>query len=197
MPVIIKRYRNRKLYNTQSKHYVTLDELADLIKQQEDIQVIENDTGNDITATTLSQIIFATEKNQEGELPVNLLFSLIQSGGKRIEEIRQNIFHSLNFAHHFDHELSRRIEMLIENGEFTQSEGNQLLEKLLALSPKTEIIFNIEDRIVDFLKESQIPTHDDVQDLMKKIDTLTQKVESIDLTDDKITDKTKNDQIIS
>ncbi|NJD58924.1 MAG: hypothetical protein FIA98_05945 [Anaerolineae bacterium] len=185
MPVIIKRYRNRKLYNTQTKRYINLDEIAEIIKQQEDIQVMENDTGNDITASTQSQIIYESEKHQEGELPVNLLSSLIQSGGKRIDEIRRNIFHSLNFSHHFDRELSRRIQVLIESGEINQFVGDQLLQKLLALSPKTEVIFNVEDRIVEFLQESHIPTRDDIQALITKIDTLSQKVEGIDLPGNK------------
>jgi polyhydroxyalkanoate synthesis repressor PhaR len=189
MPVIIKRYRNRKLYNTESKRYITLDEIAELIKAQADIQVIENDTGNDITATTLSQIIFETEKNQAGELPVNLLFSLIQSGGKRIEDIRKNIFHSLNFSHHFDRELSRRIDALVEADELSRKDGERLLTQLLAQSPKTEIIFNVEDRIVEFLKESQIPTRDDIQSLVKQIDTLSLMVEGIDLSGKDVPDK--------
>ncbi len=189
MPVIIKRYRNRKLYNTESKRYITLDEIAELIKAQADIQVIENDTGNDLTATTLSQIIFESEKNQAGELPVNLLFSLIQSGGKRIEDIRKNIFHSLNFSHHFDRELSRRIDALVEAGELSQKDGERLLTQLLAQSPKTEIIFNVEDRIVEFLKDSQIPTRDDIQSLVKQIDTLSLMVEGIDLSGKAESDK--------
>ena len=189
MPVIIKRYRNRKLYNTESKRYITLDEIAELIKAQADIQVIENDTGNDITATTLSQIIFETEKNQAGELPINLLFSLIQSGGKRIEDIRKNIFHSLNFSHHFDRELSRRIDALVEADELSRKDGERLLTQLLAQSPKTEIIFNVEDRIVEFLKESQIPTRDDIQSLVKQIDTLSLMVEGIDLSGKDVPDK--------
>ena len=133
MPVIIKRYRNRKLYNTQLKRYITLDEIEGLIKQQEAVKVIENDSGNDITATTLSQIIFEHEKNQTGLLPINLLTSLVQSGGKRMEEIRRNIFNSLTLAHHFDAEIERRVDLLISRGEMSQEEGAQLLLRLLSV----------------------------------------------------------------
>lgn len=122
MPLIIKRYRNRKLYNTQSKRYITLEEIEQIIKQQEEIKVIDNDSGNDITATTLAQIIFDLEKNNTGVLPVDLLFSLVQSGGKRIDEIQRNIFTSLNFARHFDSEIDRRVKVLIENGEMSKAE---------------------------------------------------------------------------
>jgi polyhydroxyalkanoate synthesis repressor PhaR len=100
MPIIIKRYQNRKLYNTQSKQYITLEEIEDLIKNELEIKVIDNRTGNDITAITLSQIIFEFEKNRSGFLPVKLLVSLIQSGGNRIDEIRRSIIEALSVYHH-------------------------------------------------------------------------------------------------
>jgi len=139
MPVIIKRYRNRKLYNTQSKRYITLEGIEGLIKQQEDIIVVDNDTGNDITATTLSQIIFGLEKNQTGSLPINLLISLIQSGGKKMDEIRRNILNSVNLVHHYDEEIERRVNLLIANGDFSQEAGTQLLKKLFLGQPQKSV----------------------------------------------------------
>jgi len=178
MPVIIKRYRNRKLYNTQSKRYITLEEIEELIKEHEEVQVIDNPTGNDITAITLSQIIFELEKNQAGFLPVNLLISLVQSGGNRIEEIRRNIFNSLNLAHHYDVEIERRVNLLIGSREFSQEAGTKLLGKLLSVSSKNEDFQeNVEGRILEFLRQRQIPTKNDFQTLIQKIETLSKRVE--------------------
>ena len=59
---IIKRYQNRKLYDTQQSCYVTLDDIAKMIRVDEDVMVIDNKTKNDITAATLTQIIFEAEK---------------------------------------------------------------------------------------------------------------------------------------
>jgi polyhydroxyalkanoate synthesis repressor PhaR len=180
MPVIIKRYRNRKLYNTQSKRYITLEEIEQIIKDEEEIKVIDNDSGNDITATTLTQIIFDLEKNKSGVLPVDLLFSLVQSGGKRIDEIRHNIFTSLNFNHHFDLEVERRIKLLIENGELSRADGERLIDKLLSIGFKQEsLIDNVEGKIIEFLKNREIPTRDDYKTLMNRIDSLSQKVEEL------------------
>jgi polyhydroxyalkanoate synthesis repressor PhaR len=182
MPVIIKRYRNRKLYNTQSKCYITLGEIEELVKEQEKVKIIDNITGNDITAITLSQIIFELEKNRAGFLPSNLLLSLVQSGGKRIEEIRQNIFNSLNLIHHFDVEIERRVNLLIRNGELSQEVGTQLLGKLLSVSYKEEDIReNVEGRIIEFLRERQIPTKNDIQTLINKIETLSKRVERLNV----------------
>lgn len=180
MPVIIKRYRNRKLYNTQSKRYVTLEEIEQIIKDQEEIKVIDNESGNDITATTLTQIIFDLEKNKSGVLPVDLLFSLVQSGGKRIDEIRHNIFTSLNFTHHFNLEVERRIKLLIDSGGFSRVEGERLIDKLESIGLKQDsLIENVEGKILEFLKNSDIPTRDDYKTLMNKIDCLSQKVEEL------------------
>lgn len=182
MPVIIKRYRNRKLYNTQSKCYITLGEIEELVKEQEKVKIIDNITGNDITAITLSQIIFELEKNRAGFLPSNLLLSLVQSGGKRIEEIRQNIFNSLNLIHHFDVEIERRVNLLIRNGELSQEVGTQLLGKLLSVSYREEDIReNVEGRIIEFLRERQIPTKNDIQTLINKIETLSNRVERLNV----------------
>jgi polyhydroxyalkanoate synthesis repressor PhaR len=186
MPLIIKRYRNRKLYNTQSKRYITLEEIEQIIKEQEEIKVIDNDSGNDITATTLTQIIFDLEKNKTGVLPVDLLFSLIQSGGKRINEIRRNIFTSVNFAHHFDIELERRVTLLIENDELSKTDGNRLLGKLLSIGFKQgSLIENVEGKVVEFLKDREIPTRDDYRTLMNRIDTLSKKLEELSVNEGK------------
>src|SRR4030042_13287 len=179
MPVIIKRYRNRKLYNTQEKCYITLEEIEDLIKRNEEVKVIDNVTENDITSSTLSQIIFGLEKNQSGVLPINLLISLVQSGGMRLDEIRRNIFNTLNLAHHFDVEIERRVNILIGNGELDQEAGNQVLAKLLSVGYKQdEFRDSVEGKFMELIKERQIPTKNDFQALINRIDTLSKKVES-------------------
>ncbi len=180
MPVIIKRYRNRKLYNTDSKRYVTLEQIEELIKGQEEVRVIDNATGDDITAATLSQIIFELEKNQSGFLPINLLFSLVQSGGNRIEELRRNVFNSLNLAHHYDVEIERRISQLVDDGELSQAMGAQLMDKMLRVGARrVDVADNLESRITEFLRQRQITTRNDLRSLIDKIDDLSKRMEEL------------------
>jgi polyhydroxyalkanoate synthesis repressor PhaR len=180
MPIIIKRYRNRKLYNTDTKRYITLEQIEELIKTLKEVQVIDNDTGDDITAATLSQIIFELEKNQSGFLPLNLLFSLVQSGGNRIDDLRRNVFNSLNLAHHYDVEIERRINQLIDNAELSSDEGALLLKKLLSVSSRREdMLDTIEASIADFMKQRQILTKNDLRALLNKIEDLTKRVEEL------------------
>ena len=80
MTVLIKRYANRKLYNTQTSRYITLKGIAELIEANEEVRVIDNETGEDITSVALSQILVDSER--EGRtVSKTLLSDLIQRGG--------------------------------------------------------------------------------------------------------------------
>jgi polyhydroxyalkanoate synthesis repressor PhaR len=78
-PKIIKRYQNRKLYDTQQSCYVTLDDIAKMIRANEEVTVIDNKTKRDITASTLSQIIFEAEKKAGDYAPLYVLRDIIQN----------------------------------------------------------------------------------------------------------------------
>ncbi len=77
---IIKRYQNRKLYDTHESSYVTLDEISKMIKAGEDLRVIDNKTKNDITASTLTQLLYESEKKAKTQPSVDLLKEIIRHG---------------------------------------------------------------------------------------------------------------------
>ena len=79
-PKIIKKYGNRKLYDTQQSSYVVLKDIEKMIRNKEDIQIIDNETHVDITVPTLTQIIFSSEKKSKILPPVNVLKSIIREG---------------------------------------------------------------------------------------------------------------------
>ncbi len=79
MARIIKRYANRKLYDTADSHYVTLEKVAELFRAGEEIRVISNSTQQDITAATMAQIIFEEERRSP-RLPVEGLRCIIRNG---------------------------------------------------------------------------------------------------------------------
>ncbi len=81
--VIIKKYANRRLYDTSTSSYVTLDHLSELVRREVDFEVVDAKTGEDLTRQVLTQIIFEKENKGEGALPVNFLRKLIGFyGGK-------------------------------------------------------------------------------------------------------------------
>lgn len=75
--VIIKKYANRRLYDTSTSSYVTLEHLSDLVRREVDFEVRDAKSGEDLTRQVLTQIIFEKENKGEGALPVNFLRKLI------------------------------------------------------------------------------------------------------------------------
>lgn len=83
--IIIKKYANRRLYNTQSSSYITLDDLARMVRTGVDFQVLDAKSGNDITHAILTQIIMEEEANGEQMLPVSFLRQLIGMYGNSMQ----------------------------------------------------------------------------------------------------------------
>lgn len=79
---IIKRYANRKLYDTQHSRYVTLDQISEMIRDGDDVKIVDNKTKEDLTSVTLAQIIFEEEKKQRSFLSLQTMRDLIQNGGE-------------------------------------------------------------------------------------------------------------------
>ncbi len=77
---IIKKYGNRKLYDTEQSSYVVLKDIEKMIRNEEEICVIDNETQEDITIPTLTQIIFGAEKKSNVSAPLDILKSIIKEG---------------------------------------------------------------------------------------------------------------------
>lgn len=84
-PVIIKKYANRRLYNTESSSYITLDHLAAMTREGRDFKVVDAKTDEDITHNVLTQIIMEEEQRGQTMLPVNFLRQLIAMYGDSMQ----------------------------------------------------------------------------------------------------------------
>lgn len=80
MAYLIKRYSNRKLYDTQESRYVTLEDLEELIRRGKEISVVDAASSEDLTAVTLTQILLENERNHRPTLPSAFLHQLIKHG---------------------------------------------------------------------------------------------------------------------
>ena len=88
---IIKRYANRKLYDTEHSRYVTLDQIHEMIRNGDDVKIVDNKTKEDLTTVTLAQIIFEEEKKQRSFLPLGAMRNIIQSGGQWFAEAQRRV----------------------------------------------------------------------------------------------------------
>ncbi len=87
-PKVIKRYTNRKLYDTVESRYVTLDEIAQMIKGGAEVKIIDNRSKEDLTSVTLAQIIFEEEKKRS-QMPLGALREIIRHGGESLTSFYQ------------------------------------------------------------------------------------------------------------
>lgn len=88
---LVKRYGNRKLYDTSESRYVTLEEIGRWVKAGEEVKILENDTGEDLTAVTFAQIILEEERRKAGFLSLGMLREIIQHGEAALQGLAARV----------------------------------------------------------------------------------------------------------
>ncbi len=178
---VIKRYPNRKLYDTEAKKYVTLDNIAELIRQGEDIQVIDHTTDEDLTAVTLSQIIFEREKRSGSFLPKSVLAGLVKAGGDTMNALRQGLSVPLGFFGQVNEEIDARLQTLVGRGEITREEAAKLRDKLLSFSADiSETATTIPGQQMSRLLGNRgLPSREEVEQLTSQIEELSTKIDDL------------------
>ncbi|MCO6452340.1 MAG: hypothetical protein J5I90_16295 [Caldilineales bacterium] len=176
---VVKRYPNRKLYDTERKRYVTLDEIAMMIQEGESIQVVDHDTGDDLTSITLAQIIFEREKKRSGFLPQSILTTLVRTGGGTLDYLRRSLSGSLGALRLLEEEIDNRIDSLVARGELAQEEADRLRKEIYdnASSAARDVIPDL--RIEAALQRLNVPTSSDVQGLQTQVEELMKRVDQL------------------
>jgi polyhydroxyalkanoate synthesis repressor PhaR len=177
--VIIKRYPNRKLYDTEAKQYITLEGIAELIRAGKEIQVIDHASGEDLTALTLTQIILEQEKKQNGFLSNSFLTGLIRSSGERLSALQRSFRSPQNFWRQIDEEIRLRIQALVHAGEVTEREGRNMLEKLLSQTARLNERQRLDDHIEGYLAERKVPSQEDIQKLYGQLEEISARLEEM------------------
>jgi len=173
---IIKRYPNRKLYDTEAKQYITLEGIAALIRQEQEIRVIDHATGEDLTAVTLTQVILEQEKRQNGFLPQTVLTGLIRAGGERLSTLRRALASPLDLAHHVDEEIEGRLQTLISRGELAAEEGRRLRDQLLRQDSQPPDPTLSDEKLRQYLEDRGVPTQEDLQVILEQLEVLAAKL---------------------
>ena len=117
MARLVKRYSNRKLYDTAESRYVTLDEIARWVKAGEDVKILENETGEDLTAITFAQIILDGERKKSSLLPLRLLRELIQRGESALQDIAGAVDRGVEVIRAVPERAGRRVQELAQVSE--------------------------------------------------------------------------------
>lgn len=118
-PIIIKKYANRRLYNTRDSKYITLDFLADLTRKEIEFQVLDAKTGEDITHNVLTQIIMDEENSGENMLPTAFLRQLIALyGGDMRANVPQFLENALDAFREGHKKVESALETALTSGPF-------------------------------------------------------------------------------
>lgn len=171
-PVIIKKYANRRLYNTQSSKYITLDFLADLTRKEIDFKVLDAKTNEDITHGVLTQIIMEEENSGQQMLPTNFLKQLIAMYGNSMQGM-----------------LPQFLEASMDNFRKNQKQVQEVIEAAVTAGPFGQIAKqNIE--FMRTAREALIPNlgnltgkkldkEENVDDLKRQMAALQAKIDRL------------------
>lgn len=114
--ILIKKYPNRRLYNTEESAYITVHNVSELIKKGYRVEVVDATSGEDVTALVLTQIIMSKAKEDKGLLPVSLLHLVIQFGESHLHEFFDNYLEKsmenyLAYRKNMDDQLKAYLDM--------------------------------------------------------------------------------------
>jgi polyhydroxyalkanoate synthesis repressor PhaR len=176
----IKKYANRKFYDTENQRYVSLSDIASLVRAGEDVQVLDNQSGDDITGLILSQILREQER-QSGLLPHGLLTALIRRGAGGLEHLRASLHTTLEALSTLEDDLDQRIDTLADRGEISLTEAQELREELVTRARERQA--DREERILQEIEHSLVrlgvPARQDVEALTVRLAEIEAKVDSL------------------
>ncbi len=173
MPILIKRYANRKLYNTESSRYITLKGISELLEQGQEIRVVDNESGKDITSIALSQILVDDQKqgrDRAGPLPGHVLSELVQRGGDAIYEILRR---SVDDAQENFEDIRSNVRNWIQNNDHPRSESQPQPDA----SDLTRIVHEAVERMLQLV---DLPTRSDIEALNKNLSRLANALEGFE-----------------
>ena len=173
----IKRYPNRKLYDLERKQYVTLDDIFLMVQEGLDIQVIDHESGEDLTGITLSQIIFEREKKRPGSLPKSILTTLIRTSTAPIDYLKKSVSTSVGALHLLEGEIDKRIDALVSRGELGSDEAESLRKDMANQSGGRGLLPELSLNAA--LNKLNVPTHEDIKALEQQVEKLMLSVDKL------------------
>ena len=170
--MIIKRYSNRKLYNTDSRAYITLDEVSDLVQSGAEIKVIDHLTGADITAAVMTQVLAKQEKYTGGMIPKAFLERLVQLSGLTLYSMRESMKAFLDPAAYMKDDITRRLTVLLKQEKISAAQLTEWSELLLNPELDPVLVQDEDDQPAVTLQE--------VQSLLLQIDELEKELDALE-----------------
>jgi len=167
MTILIKRYANRKLYNTETSRYITLRGIAELVEQGADLRVMDNETGEDITSVTLSQVLVEGERSNR-TVPRTLLSDLIQRSG---DVLYSALKRRVGDASEGFEELQRNMKKLLSPRELAASRRPDWIA--LSTPDLDRLVQRALERV---LRALDLPRRSDLEALEQRLDRVLEEL---------------------
>lgn len=189
---IIKRYKNRRLYDTELKSYITHTELGHIIRRGDTFKVIDSSTGKEITLAVLGQVLIGHLKNEKNKTKSKeKLIELINKGGRKSMSILRNTYlASVGMFNLTKKKAEEIIDSLIKAGDISKSERKEAVLELLdkaetsVAKMKEKIVKetgniqkNLQKDVGNVVGKFKLATQKDIDALNKKIDKLAKALE--------------------
>jgi polyhydroxyalkanoate synthesis repressor PhaR len=174
MAVLIKRYANRKLYNTATSRYITLKGIGELIEAGDEVRVIDNESGEDITSITLSQILVDTERSNRS-VPGNLLSELIHRGGDVLYALRRGVGDASGGLE----EIQTNLRRMLRGNEKGEGGGEGEGGDWVAFAPP-EFDRLVQRAVERVFKMLDLPRRSDIESLNKNLERVAMALEGLE-----------------
>lgn len=182
---VIKRYPNRKLYDTDESRYVNLDELAAMIREGVDVQVVDYKSGEDMTGMVLAQILYEEERRRHGVLSTDLMQRIVRFGEQNLGPWLQRLFsigeHPLQAVRE---EVEENVRRLAEKGQITADEANRFMREWMDLTARSleEWQQKMDERVVGvFDRVTGIPSvRSRLDELLARIDLMEKRLDVVE-----------------
>jgi polyhydroxyalkanoate synthesis repressor PhaR len=173
-PKIIKRYTNRKLYDTVESRYVTLEEIAEMIKAGADVKIVDNRTKEDLTSVTLAQIIFEEEK-KTSKMSLKTLLDLIRSNvGERAAQIVEGTQNEIRErVEAVKQAAEQRVQTLLHKGQQTSDRAKELV------ATSQEAVVQFQKRIDERVKAA-MEGMSSIADVQRELGELSRKLSELE-----------------
>ncbi len=172
MAILIKRYANRKLYNTETSRYITLKGIAELIESGDEVRVVDNETGEDITSIALSQILVDNERTKGGASG-SVLTELIQRGG---DALYGALRRGVGDAQDGIEEIQKNVKKLVNR------DGESLGEWIAFAPPDLDKM--VQRSVERVMKVLDLPRRSDIDALNENLDRVAKALENLGATSD-------------
>lgn len=179
---VIKRYPNRKLYDTEQSCYVTLEEIAAMVKAGVDVRIIDNKTSEDITSVTLAQVLFEEEKKKKSILGLNLLRKLIQDGQ---DLVQRGLTEAQDQINQVRDETEKQLQKVFTRSDVKLEDMKGLVSEFLSTRQRNLETFqkSLDERIrywIDRVQQDQDNGANDRESIENEIRSLRERLAQLE-----------------